>query len=556
MTEALASLGFKRSIVLLKVLSNGALSAIDADTALYFIHPQRLKVIGGRKAGVPQLREWGNHADVGLFGQVFAAVIPNTGKALLYAVKTKKLLHRLGRHQGEVASVAIDPKTRYLLTGGEDGKLFAWDIKSGAPAFTLPMHTDHVTAIAFSDDASYVATGSYDKLIHFMPFEATKRPRKLYGHRSVVVKLLFLDAKRLLSAGREGEVLLWDLQRGKIAKRFQKCADEITSLSLCSQQRYLFVGTKRGGVHLYDLQGDGKFEENYLQMKSTVTALAYIAQGDLLAVGTLQGSVDIFGVMGDEAALSGLVDTRRYAEFYGAVGSNMMLRSCAAYEEAEEQWRAAFDEAKRHYGNGDILKATEALKEFSDVECKKPFIRELLRDSDALLLFKGHVDAKRYALAYAAAEDCPKLKETVPYMKMEDEWNEVMRHCRRLAGQKKGEEAVHAILAPYRGISVKTAAIRQLLDEGRYHLFFRDLIGKQEWKRVFELLKQQPFLKETREYFRLVNFADKLFIEASQAYERGELSRTRQLCEILEHFPDFRDDAREMLDDIHRRGRR
>lgn len=550
--EPFATLALKGPVLLLKTLSNGALSAVDADSTLYFIHPDTFKIIGGCRAAIGQQRPWGNHVDVGLYAQVFAAVIPKTAKAALYAVKKKKVLYRLGRHQGQVESVAIDPKTRYMLTGGEDGKLFAWEIKTGTPAFTLPAHTDHVTAIAFSDDAAYVATGSYDKLIHFMPFEGTKRPRKLYGHRSAVVKLSFIAENRLVSAGKGGEVLVWDLERGKIAKRLEPADDEITALCLCGAKRYLFVGTKAGAVRLYDLQECELLSAHYLQADGAVTSLAYMEEGERLAVGTLKGRVDVYAVMGDETALSALVDARKYAAFYAAAESNVLLRASALYEAVEGIWNETVAGARRLYEAGDVAGAKALLDDFADVARKKPLIRELLHDSEAFALFKEHVDAKRYALAYAAAERYPQFKSTAPYEKMENEWHEALGRARELAGERNGEEEARAVLASYRGISAKTAAIQQLLHEGRYLLFLKDLIAKQEWKKLFALVKQHPFLKESREFFRLVNYADKLFIEASQAYAEGNLTKARQLCEVLENFPDFKADVREMLAEIHK----
>ena len=70
--------------------------------------------------------------------------LTNNGKV------NKKALAKIDRHQGAISCVGIDPKSRYVFSGGEDGKTFVLDIKSGKLAFTLPGHVDTINDIAFS----------------------------------------------------------------------------------------------------------------------------------------------------------------------------------------------------------------------------------------------------------------------------------------------------------------------------------------------------------------------------------------------------------------------
>ena len=59
-----------------------------------------------------------------------------------------------------------------------------------------------------------------------------------------------------------------------------------------------------------------------------------------------------------------------------------------------------------------------------------------------------------------------------------------------------------------------------------------------------------PFLKEFSEYTTIMDYADKLYIQAHKGYAQGDYVNARKSCEILKSFPDYSAEAQEMSDTI------
>ena len=552
--EPVKTLDIKQPVLLLKVLENGLLCVVDAQTTLRLLNTSHYKVLGGCKTGLTQAVTIGRQVDVGSKAQVCAAAVPDSNKAALFGVKSSKLLYRVGRHQGPVESVAVDPQLRFIITGGQDGKVFAWDAKTAQLKHALPLHTDFITDIAFSDNARWIATGSFDKTIHITEIGTQKTPLKLRVHGSAVTKLRFIGDDGLLSVEKEGQLIVWDFRHTKVRKRLQKMNDEITAICVSEDERFLFVGTKLGYVAVYDLRTYEILDNAYLKEQGTVTSLAYIAEGERLAVGLSDGRINFYTLYGDEKQLAAMVGRKAFAEFYDALADNTMLYFSKPYERAEKMWDEKVAEAKALLEKGNDAAAKQALSDFSNVGVKKGIIKKLMHSGKEYMTFKAHVEEKRYALAYAMAAKTPDFKESAPYLMMEEQWQVLFSKARQLLSHKKGEEEAKALFAPYRGISEKTALIQDLLKNSRLYLYFKDLIGKREWKKLFELVKQHPFLKEFREYGTVLDYADNLFIMVHKAQDEGDVNAVKQLCETLLCFPDYKEDVAHILNELNNRG--
>ena len=546
----LKQFNIKQPVLLLKVLENGFLAVIDNQTTHRLINLTDYTVVGGFKTNIEQERQIGDHVDISTSGKVSGAAIPGSNKAALFSVAKKGVLYKVGRHQGAVESVAIDPGMRYMVTGGEDGKSFAWFVQTSKLAFTLPPHTDYVTAIAFSDNGQWVATGSFDKNVQVMNLATMKDSKKLRGHSSPIVKLVFLPKLRLLSADREGGLIVWDLQTGKVIKRLVKMNDEITALCTSSDGKFLFVGTKLGYISLYELETYELLKQRYMKESESISSLAFIEEGSRLAVGTIQGNVSVYALFGDEDALLIEINKKNYEAVYQAVQENPILVYSRAYVMAETLWEQVVKKAHLLFEKEDVKSAKLLFAPFITIPKKRALVELFSKDAAQYTIFKKHIHDKRYPLAYTLAKQHPSFQNTAAYKQMESTWKKTFFKAQQLVLKKGGEETAKAMLAPYRGISEKTPLIQQLLTETQRYLYFKQLIGKKEFKKLFELVKHHTFLKEFAEYSAVLDYADKLYIKSQQAYQEGDYMDAEQYCTLLVDFPDYSADAVEMLEAI------
>ncbi len=550
MMDVLHVSNIKVPILQLKVLSNEKLAVIDENSTLRIMDINSYKVIGGFKTNIKQERIFSNHVDISLDMSISAIAMPATNKVALFSVDKKTLLYKTGRHQGPVESLCIDPSCKYILTGGEDGKIFAYNIKTSKIAFVLPPHSDYVSAIAFSNNSQWVATASYDKSINLVNLATMKNPQKLRGHSSAVIKLSFLSKSRLLTCDKEGGLIIWDIKTAKIIKRLTKMNDTITAIGLSDNSHFLFVGSKLGYVALYDLESYELLKQRFLKESSAISAIAFHKNGFKLSVANLDSEIKFYPLLGDEKRLSELIADNNYANFYKEVDENPILLYSEAYKEAENTFNTQFENATKLLEASHKNEAEKLLKDFMKVPSKMSLINGLIRDFQQFQAFLNYVSAQKFPLAYSLANQHPSFKNSKQYKALEKHWSKLFAQAQKMISEKGAIDQARELLAPFRGISEKTLHTQELFNNHKKYEYMKKLIGQKNFKKLFELIKLHPFLTEFSEYDKVLDYADSLYIKAQLAYEEKDFHKAESYAKVLLSFDMYKDDVNEMLENI------
>lgn len=548
--EALKLLNFDLPILFLKPLSNGNLGAVDAQNVLRVIDSETYEVVDGFKTNIKHERFIGTYVDMTPDGEYSVSAVLGTNQAAIFSLSKRALLYKVGRHNGEVESVGVDPNGRYFVTCGQDGKSFVWVLKTSRLAFSLPSHSDFVSTVAFNDNGQWIATGSFDTTITLLNIATMKQPMKLRGHTGAIVKIIFLPSAKILSVARNGELIVWDMRTGKVIKRLQNMLDDVTSMCISSTKRFVFIGTKRGYVGLYDMRTMEQITSHYIKEPETVTSLAFLSNPFRLAVGTLGGNIRIYSLLGNEERYLQMLRDGEFKSFYTALDDNPMLFFSKPYEAAERIWLDVLEKGRELLEKNEREKAIKHFALFVGVPKKHALISQILNSYEKYDLFQNDIQEGRLSLAYSLAKQYPAFQESELYSKMERQWKKLFLKAQELILTPNGEEQARELLAPYRGISEKTVHIQQLFEQRRMYEFFRNVVVKQEYVKFFGLIKMYPFLKEFEEYTAVMEYADKLYLQSQKAYTNGDYSTARKACEILISFPDYAHDAQEMADTI------
>lgn len=544
------SLNVKESIVALKVLDDGHFSIMDANTSLRIINLQDYHVVGGLKSNITQERQMGQIMCTSSDGRFCSAIIPSTNKVALFSIAKKGLLYKVGRHQGKVESVCIDPKSRYVVTGGEDGKTFVWTLKNARLAFSLPPHCDFVTALSFSPSGQFLASGSFDKSINVFNIATMKSIKPLKAHATVVTQIIFLNEQRLVSADKEGGVIVWDLSNSTVIKRLSKVPDDITAMCVSSDFQFLFVGTKLGYVLLYDLRSYELLSNRYIKIDATVSALAFIEEDYRLGIGTLDGLVLFYSLFGDTTIYEAYLKNREYKLLYQAFENNPILRYSELFAKAEALWEKSIHKATQLLEAHDKKNALALLSAYKEIPKKNTTIQSLLNDFEFYIQFEKCINEKRYPLAYSLALKYPSFQESEKYKSLERQFHKALIKSQELLSKAGGETLARELIAPYRGVSEKTKVIQELFNEHKALNYLKQLIAKKEFKNAYILIQQHEFLKEFPEYETLDMMGDKIYIQAYKSYEEGNYKKATTFAQMLLDFPMFQDEAKELLSEL------
>ncbi|HVK10756.1 MAG TPA: protein kinase [Gemmataceae bacterium] len=192
------------------------------------------------------------------------------------------------KHTGTLHTVAASPDGRRALTGGDDGVLRVWDVRTGKQLQELPHPPGILVFVAFSPNGRYAASGSNDGTVRVWDTE-TGKPVKtfegvphLIGHAGgftpdgrhvvfgqqetivlwewesgrtrkldpgtnaggVLAVAVSADGKRVLSGGpRDNTVRLWDFEQGTLLRAFKGHTDSVWGVAFSPDGRFGLSGS-------------------------------------------------------------------------------------------------------------------------------------------------------------------------------------------------------------------------------------------------------------------------------------------------------------------------
>lgn len=223
----------------------------------------------------------------------------------LWSVEHGKSICRFVGHTKDVLSCAFSSDSRHIVTAGADKTLKLWNTL-GQCKYTIEggeSHADWVNMVRFSpnqENPLIVSVGS-DKMLKCFSLSNCKLVSNHIGHTGSINSLCISpDGSLCASAGKGGEVLLWDLNDFKFL--YQMDAGCTVNCVVFSPNRYwLAAACEDGAVRVYDLESKNLVDELIVEdaqgKKSSCTSLAWAAHGDTLYTGHADSKIRVFQVI-------------------------------------------------------------------------------------------------------------------------------------------------------------------------------------------------------------------------------------------------------------------
>jgi len=363
----------------------------------------------------------------------------------------------------------------------------------------------------------------------------------------VIVQMKLLKNMRMISADKEGNILLWNLKTSELLHRFKKMNDDVTCLSISGDEKFLFVGSKLGYVAAYDLEEGKLLKQSYIKEKSKVCSLCVLDESKQIVVGTKSGALNFYSLVGDEKSLIEHLKNKEYAKIYEAADKNPILKYSRVYTQYQSLWETAFAKATKMLEQDQKNNAEVILEPFREIRSKTVLIQNLFLDYKEFNKFKRYVSEKKYSLAYPLAAQHQHFKDSAPYKIMENEWHLLFNKAKVYIKNKEGDEKVRRILHDFKGISEKSILIQELFRQRTAYMLFQKKLAQKDYVAIFSLLEKCPFIKEFDEYYKLIEYGDLTFIKVQKALENQDYDNVIEHSSKLLAFPDFKEDANEMI---------
>ena len=546
-------INIKRAISKIKYISDGQICVIDEENSIRVYDITTFKLIDGFRIKYPKNNPLENSVDVSSKGKYIAISVKGKHKVSVWSLKEKKLLFTLeGWHKGEVLSVEFDKEEKYLMSGGEDGRSYIWSMMTGKMILSLPPHADYIMSCSFSKNSLWAATGSYDRSITITNISSMELSFRKKAHKGAVVLLKFMNNQRLISGDEIGELIAWNYSKGKVLNRFSKMNDRIIDICFTPNENFMFVICKNNKrVSIYDMENYELISSEFIKLLEQPLSIEYIAEINSLVIGTIKGNICFYDLLEEEKKLKELIDNNDLVSAYELVKKNPFLKKTSTYKVLEEKWNKSLLLAQKKFEEGDSELAKQILNPYLKIPSKRAVVQSIFNDFSEFEKFKQAVLNRKFAVAYSFANKYPYLKSTIWYKKMEDEWKKTFNKAKKLILMKGKEDEVKELLKPFRGVTNKTPFIQSLFNEKQLYTLLAQKLAKREFKDFFALINRHPFLTETEEYKKAINYSENLLKEAKKLLKKGDFSKVSTILDILEEFPKMKEEAEDLREKLN-----
>merc|ERR1711988_1083 len=206
-------------------------------------------------------------------------------------------------HTKDVNSVAFSGDNRQIVSGSRDKSIKLWNTLAKCKYTIIEdMHTDWVSSVSFSPSAKMplIVSSGWDKLVKVWNLNNCKLRTNLAGHTGVVYTVAISpDGSLCASGGKDGIVMLWDVNDGKHLYSLD-AGSTVNSLAF-SPKNYWLVAATDTAIKIWDLENKNILDELSASNppKSGIpwcVSLTWSADGSTLFAGSTDGNIYVYEI--------------------------------------------------------------------------------------------------------------------------------------------------------------------------------------------------------------------------------------------------------------------
>lgn len=226
---------------------------------------------------------------------LFTTSADNTG--LIWSQQGGKftVAHKLEDHTAEVTGCSLHPSGAFLVTASMDKSWAFYDVQTGVcrQKVTDANVTDGYTQVQFHPDGLLLGAGTADSVVRIFDVKAQKQVASFKGHTGKVSALSFSENGYYLATGDEkGSVKLWDLRKLQNFHNIDsKSKDAVGSLEFDASGSYLAVNG--GDVSMYTCK-QWELVKSWSDHTKDVTGFKFGKNADFFVTASKDRSFKVF----------------------------------------------------------------------------------------------------------------------------------------------------------------------------------------------------------------------------------------------------------------------
>lgn len=220
------------------------------------------------------------------------------------------------QHDSPLISCRFDPSGKWIFAGAQDNRVWRFDFETGAKT-ELAGHDSWVRAFAFSQDGQTVVTGGYDGRLIWWPLAAEKPApaRTVQAHQGWIRALATSPSGELLaSVGNDLTVRLWNVADGALVRELAGHGRHVYGVAFYPDGKHLVTGDLMANLIDWDLEAGkearrftipvlSKFDPTFMADIGGTRGLAFSADGTQLAASGITNVSNAFAGIGNICAV-------------------------------------------------------------------------------------------------------------------------------------------------------------------------------------------------------------------------------------------------------------
>ena len=315
----------------------------------------------------------------------------------------------------------------FLISGRLAGQEIETVVQAG--------HYGSVTAICYSPDGKFIATGSSDKTIILWRSNDGKEIRSFRGSESAIKELEFnSESTSILSLGEEGVLTIWDIVSGKILTSLKLPDDRFNSASFNPDGTQIVTGSRKSGVSVWNVSSGEKVMKLDVVPQDLYSQKAFTYPEAKTAIFSKEGKYLIAGA-GDNTAI--IWDVKTGKEIRKFKNTNSTCTSCiteavmspdnkyilSARSDSIKMFdRLSGELIREFYGQGGSLEELTVSSDNHYIAAIEYGVAELWDMKSGKLLFKAGSYSESKVLSLSISPDCRNII-TGNEKRMADVWD-------------------------------------------------------------------------------------------------------------------------------------
>lgn len=186
-------------------------------------------------------------------------------------------------HIGNILTVAVSDDGQLAASGGLDGLVRIWDLRSSKLVESLRGHRGAVNGLSFRSGTRQLYSASADRTVKVWDLNDMAYVETLFGHGAQAQSVDVLQKERAVSCGQDGTVRLYKVVEGSQLVFRKSLTTSIDAVSMLNDQRFIsggddgvlslwHINKKKPTASVSNAHGSGKGADAWI---STVTSVPF-----------------------------------------------------------------------------------------------------------------------------------------------------------------------------------------------------------------------------------------------------------------------------------------